>query len=131
MKNIEKYREELLDAIRDERTWEFYCEYVQPECYIPTNKSTCAALAALSPWLEDEYKEPKEPEVNWSKVPVDTPILVRQSDNDVWHRRYFAKYEDKKVWTWRSGSTSWSAYGLAPIGWLQAKLAEDEDGSNE
>lgn len=36
-------------------------------------------------WLVAEYKEP---EIDWSKVAVDTPVLV--SDDGVnWERRYF------------------------------------------
>lgn len=75
----------------------------------------------------------KEPEVDWSKVPVDTPVLVRQSDNDVWCRRYFAEYKYGKVWTWRFGETSWSGEEdfTDLTEWRQAKLAEGEDGSNE
>ena len=42
------------------------------------------------------YSEYIEPEVDWSKVAVDTPILV-SSDNKNWLKRYFAKYENKKI----------------------------------
>ena len=46
-------------------------------------------------WLNSEYVEPP---VDWSKVPVDTPILVRDIESDGWERRYFAKYEDNTVY---------------------------------
>lgn len=44
--------------------------------------------------------------VDWSKVKVDTPVFVRDSENDVWKCRYFAKYEYEKVYTWVDGRTS-------------------------
>lgn len=31
--------------------------------------------------------------IDWSKIAVDTPVFVRDSENDVWKCRYFAKYE--------------------------------------
>lgn len=32
-------------------------------------------------WANSEYVEPIEPQVDWSRVPVDTPILVRHSES--------------------------------------------------
>ena len=63
--------------------------------------------------------------VDWSKVEVDTPVFVRDSENDVWKCRYFAKYEYGKVYTWVDGRTSWSNKILdVPVRWEYAKLAE-------
>lgn len=81
-------------------------------------------------WVDEEYIEQ---ETDWSKVPVDTPILV-SDDNENWYRSYFAKYDnnDHQVWTWRSGRTSWSinydgAYLVSNKEiWKYAKLAEVE-----
>ena len=67
--------------------------------------------------------KPEEPEVDWTKVPVDTPILVRNGTDPTWHRRYFAKYEDGMVYTWAEGKTSWSSNGRI-VRWDYAKLAE-------
>lgn len=62
--------------------------------------------------------------VDWSKVAVDTPILV-SNDNKEWIKRYFARYEDGNVYGWLSGKTSWTATGELSIGhWNYAKLAE-------
>lgn len=60
--------------------------------------------------------------VDWSKVAVDTPILVRSSIEEDWNRRHFAKYKDGKVCAWSYGKTSWS--GERFIAWEHAKLAE-------
>lgn len=73
-------------------------------------------------WLNEEYKEPI-PEVDWSKVAVDTPIYIRDSENRGWAPRYFAKYEDGVVYAWNNGKTSWTADNETMY-WKYAKLAE-------
>ena len=77
-------------------------------------------------WLLEEYKEP---EVDWSKVEVDTPILVRRSDNEEWNKRYFAGYgNDGCIYAWSNGCTSWTAYNNSDVTeWEYAKLAESEE----
>lgn len=78
-------------------------------------------------WLNSEYVEPP---VDWSKVEVDTPILVKDYKADTWERRYFAKYENGKVYTWLGGATSWSTNGTDDYymaDWKMAKLAEGEE----
>ena len=65
--------------------------------------------------------------VDWSKVEVDTPVFVRDSINEVWKCRYFAEYEDGKVYTWRDGKTSWSnVISDRPVVWGYAELAFKE-----
>lgn len=62
--------------------------------------------------------------VDWSKVEVDTPVLV-SNDNKEWIKRYFARYEDGNVYCWLSGKTSWTAICELSIGhWDYTKLAE-------
>jgi hypothetical protein len=62
--------------------------------------------------------------VDWSKVEVDTPIFVKNRIEDVWNCRYFAKYEDEKVYTWCGGRTSWSnVISYEPVNWKYAELA--------
>lgn len=57
-------------------------------------------------WLVSEYKEP---EVDWSKVPVDTPVLVSH-DGKKWSRRHFSRVVNGIPYIWMYGSTSWTAY---------------------
>lgn len=62
--------------------------------------------------------------VDWSKVKVDTPVLV-SNDNKEWIKRYFARYEDRNVYCWLNGKTSWTAICELSIGhWDYTKLAE-------
>ena len=126
MKNYEKYAEEIRElksAIGIE-----WCElFAKPKVLKPLGRKCedvscglCNALAML--WLLEEYEEP---EVDWSKVAVDTPILVRQGKNGRWLERHFAKYENGDVYTWVDGRTSWT--GAAEVKWNYAKLAESEE----
>ena len=76
-------------------------------------------------WLDSEYVAPP---VDWSKVAVDAPILVRDSEEVAWKKRYFAKYENGMVYAWGGGATSWSADRSSNItDWKMAKLAESEE----
>lgn len=71
-------------------------------------------------WANSEYVEPP---VDWSKVAVDTPILVTDNGNHKWVKRYFAKYENGSVYAWADGRTSWSD-GEHATPWELARLAE-------
>lgn len=126
MKNYEKYAEEIKGYNGDSICTDFIEPYIlksiNAKC-INTSCPKCHLYRTI--WLLEEYKEPEEPEVDWNKVEVDTPILVRDSEDRSWIKRYFAKYENETIYAWDSGCTSWSAYGLTE--WKYAKLAEGEE----
>lgn len=70
--------------------------------------------------------EKAEVSVDWSKVAVDTPILV-SNRGKIWSKRYFAKYEHGKVYAFDDGRTSWSITGNFEVSsWEYAKLTERE-----
>lgn len=124
MKNYEKYAEE----IKNFRGSNFCTDFIKPHIInSPScNGANCAACRMLQMiWLLEEYEEP---ETDWSKVEIDTPILVRDSEEQEWYKRYFAKYENGKVYAWPNGCTSWTVYDSNDmIEWVFAKLAENED----
>lgn len=63
--------------------------------------------------------------VDWSKVPVDTPILVKDDCDDKWEKAYFAKYEDEMIYAWNNGRTSFSVRNKDDTFiWDRAKLAK-------
>jgi hypothetical protein len=63
--------------------------------------------------------------VDWSNVKVDTPILVKQHEQDEWEKRHFAYFKDGKVCAWLCGATSWSAdYEGDTTDWNFAKLVK-------
>lgn len=62
--------------------------------------------------------------VDWSKVAVDTPVLVGLNDES-WFCRYFACFKNGIVYTWSGGATSWSVREREhKDAWGFAKLAE-------
>lgn len=64
--------------------------------------------------------------VDWSKVPVDTKVLVSNNGN-TWHKRYFAKYEDGSVYAFSGGCTSFTAWDEGICRWFYAKLYEEQE----
>lgn len=63
--------------------------------------------------------------VDWSKVKVDTPVLVRDFEDMKWGKRYFAFFKDGRVYTWNGGVTSWTCENPnCVMSWEYAKLAE-------
>lgn len=70
--------------------------------------------------LCEEYQESP---VDWSKVALDTKVLV-SNDGEKWFKRYFAKRKDGKYYTWYQGATSWSTDRMET--WEYAKLAEED-----
>lgn len=62
-------------------------------------------------------------EIDWTKVPVDTKVLVRDSKDGEWYKRYFAEYEDGRFYVFNNGGTSWSISGKTS--WGECKLAEE------
>ena len=124
MKNYEKYA----DEIRKYKVSKggFFCNaFIMP--YIlkkdscnGVNCEHCHMLQTI--WLLEEYKES---EVDWSKVEVDTPIFVKNSEDEMWRKRHFAKYENGNVYAWSNGFTSWTENYMAS--WKYAKLAKDEE----
>src|SRR5574344_1691470 len=127
MKNYEKYADKIKrysdsQVLCDEIKIPFILEPTGKSCTSDIDCDTCQTLTTL--WLLEEYEEP---EVDWSKVEVDTPILVRDTEDATtsWIRRYFAEYKDGVVYAWNGGCTSWSEKCMT--GWNYAKLAESED----
>lgn len=124
MKNREKYAEEIKNykgenfcedfikpVVLEERSL-FYCDCV--DC------SQCRMIQML--WLDEEYTEP---EIDWSQVKVNTPILVKDYDEQKWKKRHFAKCVDGNVFAWCYGKTSYSVSSDECVSeWKYAKLAE-------
>lgn len=64
-------------------------------------------------------------EVDWSKVEVDTKILVKDFEDSNWVKMYFAEYKNGKVYTFNGGRTNWNADNT--YYWRFAKLWEGEE----
>jgi len=63
--------------------------------------------------------------VDWSKVEVDTPCLVKERESGNWLRRYFAGIWKGKPYFWHFGATSWSIGNEGEMtAWKYCKLAD-------
>lgn len=122
MKNYEKYADEIREYEGDS----FCADFVKPNilkseyCDLDCNCTRCRMLQAM--WLLEDYEEP---EVDWSKVEVDTPILVKYRLDGEWEKRHFVKYENGDVYAWCDGRTSWTENNVTA--WPYAKLEESNE----
>lgn len=145
MKNREKYRDEILNSVFRGNGQE-YCEFVKKnvlpnltdctngECEELYSCGLCRDIFVF--WLDEEYEEP---EVDWSKVPVDTLVRVRDYEDDEWLLRYFKGFNsaghpqntNPDVTTrcyevWALGATSVTAEGDTEQ-WKYCELVGDKD----
>ena len=129
MTNYEYYKEQIekitrvglrLACHKDTNKFGSCDEVTCSNCIFNVRQYSCSTSALK--WADAEYIEPG---VDWSKVAVDTPILV-SNDNVHWHRRHFTKYENREVHAWRDGKTSYTIEVACP--WKYAKLAEVDNG---
>lgn len=135
MTNYEKYKREIEKFARlnvkfalDKETRNIVCcaGLQCPQCeFHEKNKIGHICEGVKLTWADAEYIEPEEKEVDWSKVAVDTPILVRNSMQSCWFERHFAKYEDNLVYAWDAGKTSYT--GDSITFWGYAKLANENE----
>lgn len=126
MKNREKFRDELdnmlavfLAVVKGKP---MPCE--DTDCRECDFKGRCTERKdAVLDWLNAEYQEPP---VDWSKVPIDTPVLV-SNDGKRWCRRYFAGKRDGKQKAYVVGATSWSVDDNRTCVWKYMRLAEGNE----
>ena len=125
MKNFEKYE----DEIRKFKDGNFCEEFVMPHIL---KSNSCAYLSCSDCgrrqmlWFVEECEES---ETDWNQIEVDTPILVKNSEDKMWRKRHFAKYKNGNVYAWSDGLTSWTAYDM--MSWKYAKLVEDAKENKE
>lgn len=80
-------------------------------------------------WLDQPAFDP-EKDIDWSKVPVDTPVLVWNRDTETECRRHFCKLKCVEPYifkTFANGKTSWTAYECDRSDWEHCKLYRPED----
>ena len=128
---MNKY-EQYADEIRELKNNKFYTDFIKP-CLVEAKSEEemeanfCAVYTELE--LMEKHVEPDRSDIiDWHKVPVDTPILVKNRRDEPWIRRYFAKYENSLIYAWSVGRTSWTANTVAHMtGYNYAKLATEEE----
>ena len=130
MTNGEKYKDTIIKYIKSNSLNNPYCDFIKSKILsyygLNCNELDCLDCGSIqSLWFSEEYKEPEE-KVDWTKVAVDTPVLVRNVDGSNWRKRYFAKYQNGQIFTYNDGMTSWSAQG-AISSWKQGKLVDEAE----
>ena len=109
MLNKEKYTKEILDIVCAGHGIAKQNGHLQPcRCTVCSNcdfNTDLDCAEEMQKWANSEYKEP---EIDWNKVPVDTPILITNSSYGHTLKRHFAKYDNKKIYAYPDGTTSWS-----------------------
>ena len=86
-----------------------------------TDVNTCDN--ELNEWANSEYKEF---EIDWHKVPVDTPVLVWDKDESNKLKGYYAGLKNGYFMTFDNGATSWSFSGKTTL-WYNCELVREED----
>ena len=131
MTNYEHYKEQIDKIVRmgrmvavEEKTGKVTsCNQITClQCRFDSCSAGNCDAAALA-WADAEYIEPEESEIDWSKVAVDTPILV-SLDGVEWEKRHFAEYINGHVRAWKDGRTSWVTKSVSD--WTYARLAKEE-----
>ena len=112
MTNYEKYKDDIIKTLLNN------CENCQfnDECGSDTFRK----------WLDSEYVELEKEEVDWSKGPIDTKVLV-SSDGVTWYKRYFAGIDTctNECLAWLGGATSWAI--RSKRAWKYVKLYKEDE----
>ena len=84
-------------------------------------------VAAMAQKFITSSEKNNQKEVDWTKVKVDTPVLVRSCETDSWKKRHFAKYENGEAYAFPNGGTSWTEEHCIPVCWSFTKLADETE----
>lgn len=128
MINYEKYKDELIKkailemAMAIDTHTNKVVDCIDIDCEDKFNISNNGW--GMEKWLDSEYVEPEKEEVDWSKVPIDTKILV-SADKINWYRRYFAGIDTRtnERLAWFDGATSWA--NRSARAWKYVKLYKE------
>ena len=129
----EKYKDKLFDWFCKERYMPAIVNGEYKEC----SSTKCSECELFDLNLDcttvfNNLLNSKVKEIDWTKVPVDTPVYVRDENDHPWRKRHFKKFDaHNNEYPYRSyddGRTSWSSDSSEQVcGWKQCKLAEGVD----
>lgn len=114
MKNVEFYAKKLANlavrgnsiGVRKHDGIPYSCSDLSCyDCLFYDDINACRNDKDLLNWAESEHANY---EVDWTKVPVDTPVYCYNSEGTERQRNHFAKYTDYMVYVWMKGKTSFS-----------------------
>lgn len=126
MLNKEKYAKEIIEVVVGNNGNGVCVKNGKPACCGEIGCEKCDicdnCIDGFTEWANSEYNEP---EIDWRKVPVDTPIYVRDNIVDEWRKAHFAKFRNGQIYVWAAGCTSWTIGDHAVVCWEYGKLAEE------
>ena len=129
MLNKEKFKDEIVEiackgydfALEDGKV--VNCQYTDCwNCSFSSHIDGVCCTVNRKNWANSEYEE----YVDWSKVPVDTKILVRDSENASWAPRHFAGVAHGCIYAFSYGRTSFTCNSKGRS-WRYAKLYKEEE----
>ena len=133
MLNKEKYAKKILDIVCQDGTIPAVVNNVPIKCTDALDCYDCKfyynddCINAFIKWANSEYKKR---EIDWNKVPVDTPIYVWDNYEDKIYKRkrYFAEYDtnNDKIIAFTEGQTSWTSDQNIMV-WDNAEIKEGID----
>ena len=128
MLNKEKYAKEILDIVCQDGVNPAVIDNIPVNC-LGTECHRCQfyntyCVGAFVKWANSEYKKR---EIDWSKVPVDTPIYVWDNNDNRTYKRHFAGYNkvNNMIIAFDDEGTSWSS--VTTTKWDNAKIKEGID----
>jgi hypothetical protein len=129
MKNREKYAEQLVDIFLSEDSMGIDKNTKQVRackemscfaCVFQTGKNVDCFENAKD-WAEKDCEE-----TDWTKIPVDAKVFVRNKPHGEWLERYFAFSGNGIPYVFNNGKTSISCQNANAItAWKYTRLAED------
>lgn len=127
--NYEHYKEQLLAYTITIGECDFIQEKILKRSCTTEGEPTCEQCRKeILRWLKQPYEEPAI-EIDWTKVPIDTPVMIKDDERDSWGKRFFAFYVTVDVksrfCTWINGNTSQSTEDF--ISWRFCELAPEVD----
>lgn len=70
----------------NENKWCYDCQ-LDGQCSARMRKEPEKYIKIIQKWSDEHPLE-----IDWSKVPIDTPVLVRNTDEENWRKRYFCTF---------------------------------------
>ena len=136
MKNQKYYEKEILQIAIHGQAVAVHKDKLEPMVCAKEHCKDCLNCGAngrckdkgktvILDWMNEEYIDPAE-RIDWSKIAIDTPILVRNDECNIWERGYFAGIGKDGIFVYPNGTTNFtqSSREDKPVVYKHARLAK-------
>lgn len=125
--NYEHYKDEIIKHCIAKKQ----CEFIRGTMFKTNDCSkynTCSECREEAfKWLDELYEEPVI-EIDWDRVPVDTPVMVCDFEHGDYERSHFCQYKpenSRSFICFANGRSSHTNDGVTS--WFYCELAREED----